>query len=130
MPHAIRSLSHSCSLTSTAQPIQSKPGPRLATVAGANAAASFSTASMYTLPWPATCCARAMPRARWARRGALQGTAREGAGVPTAMHLMAPLLFRFDRGNRQVKMCNEAGLWELILDLRAEVGGTSGGNAI
>jgi hypothetical protein len=30
----------------------------LATVAGAKAAASFSTGSMYTLPWPATGCAR------------------------------------------------------------------------
>ena len=43
--------------TSTAQPIQSKPGPRLATVAGANAATSLSTGSMYTLPGAAACCA-------------------------------------------------------------------------
>ncbi len=47
--------------TCTAHPSQSKPGPKLATVAGANARHSFSTGSTYTLP-PATTLAATLTR--------------------------------------------------------------------
>lgn len=57
--------------TSTAQPSQSKPGPRFATVAGAKAVASLCTGSRYTLPPAMTGCLLLLLAAAGASRGLL-----------------------------------------------------------